>query len=240
MPSLEPYSRALEYSYAPGLFPATECAVKRPELMRRLLVHPALSQEGDARSLIDLCLARGVRVETAERALKRVSGKDNCYAAMVFHKFSSDLSNGRHIVLHHPSDQGNLGTILRTALGFGYLDVAIIRPAADPFDPRVVRASMGALFGLRLRQYDSFEDYRAEHPDHALFPFMLTGSVPLSALRPPARHALVFGHEGAGLPAEFAQLGQAVRIGHSREIDSLNLAVAAAIGMRACSDYREG
>lgn len=42
-----------------------------------------------------------------------------------------------HIVLHHPSDSGNLGTILRTALGFGLKNIAIIRPAVDSDDPRV-------------------------------------------------------------------------------------------------------
>jgi len=44
---------------------------------------------------------------------------------------------------------------------------------------------------------------------------------------------LIFGNEGAGLPAEFSQLGQPVRIPHSNDIDSLNLSVAAAIGMYA-------
>lgn len=48
----------------------------------------------------------------------------------------------RHVVLHNPSDVGNVGTILRSALGFGFRDVAIIRPGVDPFDPRVLRASM--------------------------------------------------------------------------------------------------
>ena len=41
------------------------------------------------------------------------------------------------------------------------------------------------------------------------------------------------GNEGSGLPPEFARMGQPVRIPHSGEIDSLNLAVAAAIGMYA-------
>ena len=45
--------------------------------------------------------------------------------------------------------------------------------------------------------------------------------------------ALIMGNEGSGLPAEFAQMGQAVRIPHSHDIDSLNLSIAAAIGMYA-------
>ncbi|MBR6752691.1 MAG: TrmH family RNA methyltransferase, partial [Clostridia bacterium] len=43
--------------------------------------------------------------------------------------------------------------------------------------------------------------------------------------------ALVMGNEGSGLPPEFAQMGRAVRIPHADDIDSLNLAIATAIGM---------
>ena len=123
--------------------------------------------------------------------------------------------------------------MLRTALGFGYTDIAIIRPAADAFDPHVVRASMGAIFGLNVRYYDEFETYRAEFPQHALYPFMLDASVPLAegVKNKKTPFALIMGNEGSGLPAEFAQMGQAVRIPHSHAIDSLNLSIAAAIGM---------
>ena len=47
----------------------------------------------------------------------------------------------------------------------------------------------------------------------------------------PAVWTLVFGNEGRGLPKEFASLGQPVRIESSEKVDSLNLAVAAAIGI---------
>ena len=48
-----------------------------------------------------------------------------------------------------------------------------------------------------------------------------------------ALYALVFGNEGSGLPSEFSKLGQAVRIPHSGEIDSLNLSIAVGIGAYA-------
>jgi TrmH family RNA methyltransferase len=137
-------------------------------------------------------------------------------------------------VLHHPSDCGNVGTILRTALGFGVEDVALIRPCVDVFDPRVVRASMGSLFQLRLRVYDDFADYQAEHPDRMLYPFMLDGSSSLPdvlAGEVSAKWTLVFGNEGSGLPAEFARMGQPVRIPSNDRVDSLNLSIAAAIGI---------
>lgn len=233
MPSLETYSRNLDYSYALGLFPASELMRKRPELAKRLLVSSKAENSEGLQALRALCAKHHVREENADRVLSRISGKDNCFAAIVFDKFQGEMTTGNHLVLHHPSDKGNLGTMLRTALGFGYTDIAIIRPAADAFDPHVVRASMGAIFGLNVRYYDDFDTYRREFPEHALYPFMLDASVPLSegVKQKKEPFALIMGNEGSGLPAEFAAMGQAVRIPHSHEIDSLNLSVAAAIGM---------
>lgn len=180
MPRLEAYSRDLPYSYALGLFPASELMRKRPELVRRLLVASRAEDSEGLRALRALCAAHHVREENADRALSRISGKENCFAAVVFDKFEGKLNaEGCHLALHHPSDKGNLGTMLRTALGFGYRDIAIIRPAADAFDPHVVRASMGAIFGLNVRYYDDFAAYRADFPQHMLYPFMLDASVPL-------------------------------------------------------------
>ena len=132
-------------------------------------------------------------------------------------------------------DSGNLGTILRTALGFGLTNIAIIRPAVDSDDPRVTRASMGAAFSLHIRHFDSFAEYRAQFPERQLFPFMLTGAVPLdeAVRRVRGEYALVFGNEASGLPDDFARLGTSTLIPHSSRIDSLNLAIAAGIGMYA-------
>ena len=235
MPSLKPYSQELEYSYAPGLFPSLELMRVQPERALRLLTSEKAHGEG-VEKLRTICREHNVREEVADKALRRISGKDNCFAAMVFSKWQAELRPELpHVVLHHPMDEGNLGTIQRTLLGLGILDLAVIRPAADPFDPRVVRATMGAIFSLRVKQYDSFEAYRAEHPSHALYPFMLDGSVLLEdAVRQrKTPYALIFGNEGSGLPSEFSKLGQAVRIPHSGEIDSLNLSIAVGIGAYA-------
>ena len=233
MPSLEAYRSELDYSYAPGVFPSMECLLHRPETVRRLLVHSAAAGREGVGKLTALAEEHRIRIEEADRALGRISGKENCYAAAVFGKFRDKLRKDRpHTVLHRPGDSVNVGTILRTALGFGMEDVALIRPCVDVFDPRTVRASMGSLFRLRVRVYDSFEDYRADFPDRTLYPFMLDASVPLREIREiPEQYSLVFGNEGSGLPAEFASMGQAVRIESNDKVDSLNLAVAAGIGI---------
>ena len=233
MPSLEAYRSDLDYSYAPGIFPSMECLLYRPESVRRLLVHSAAAGREGIGKLTELAEAHRIRIEEADRALGRISGKENCFAAAVFGKFRDELRKDHpHVVLHRPGDSGNAGTILRTSLGFGMEDVALIRPCVDVFDPRTVRASMGSLFRLRVRVYDSFEEYRAEFPDRQLYPFMLDASVPLREIREiPEVYSLVFGNEGSGLPAEFASMGQPVRIESSDKVDSLNLAIAAGIGI---------
>ena len=161
---------------------------------------------------------------------------DTFRAAAVFSKFEDDLRPDKpHIVLHHPSDSGNVGTIFRTALGFDVQDIAVIRPCVDVFDPKTVRASMGSIFQLRLHVYDDFSQYQAQFPEHALYPFMLDGSKSLPDVLGdiPDRWTLIFGNEGSGLPPEFIRLGQPVRIPSSNKVDSLNLSIAAAIGIYA-------
>lgn len=236
MPKITAYSKDLSYGYATGLFPCHALLDARPQVAKLLLLHSSTIRSEGAQALAARCEALGIRVEQADQALARISRKENCYAAIVFGKYESTLNDNKpHIVLHQPSDMGNLGTILRTCLGFGLTNLAIIRPAADLFDPRAVRASMGALFSMDIALFDSFEAYRERYPDHALFPFMLDGAVPLqeAAAQGNARYALVFGNEATGLPASFCEMGQPVRILHSQAIDSLNLAVAVSIAAYA-------
>ena len=244
MPSLSAYKSDLDYSYAPGIFPGMECLNYRPEQVRRLLIHSAAEGREGVDRMIERAAELHVRVETADRALGRISGKENCYAAVVFSKFSDRLDASRpHVLLHQPGDSGNVGTILRTALGFGIEDVALVRPCADPFDPHTVRASMGSLFRLRLRVYDSFEAYAEEQGERACYPFMLDASVPLETALShgvEARSTLIFGNEGRGLPPSFASLGQPVRIPSNDRIDSLNLAIAAGIGIYGFTRALEG
>lgn len=236
MPKLEPYHKSLPYSYALGIYPATVLIEARPEAARRLLLSPQGPGREGVALLREKCRALSIREEEAERVLRRESRKDNCYAAVVFDKYDSPPAKDRpHVVLSQISDQGNLGTALRACLAFGIRDVALIRPCVDAFDPHAVRASMGAFFHINVETYDRFDDYRADYPDHALYPFMLDGAEKLddAARARPERFALVFGNEAAGLPPAFRAMGRPVFIPQAKEVDSLNLSVAVALGAYA-------
>ena len=241
MPALESYDKKLGYSYCLGVYPCMLLLENRPKSALRLLLSDISRGEG-VDALREKCSSLGVREEIAPKALKRISGKDNCYAALAFEKFEGELKKDRpHAVFHNISDSGNLGTSLRSAVGFGYEDVALIRPCADVFEPHTLRASMGAFFLLRLKTYDSIEDYLSAFPGRELYPFMLDGALDMDLVAPKAAraHTLIFGNEAAGLPAYFQKLGRSVKIDQSDRIDSLNLSVAASVAMYTFSRYQK-
>ena len=232
-PGIRRYKKEFEYSYTLGPFPTFELLESRPDLALEVCVSPAFN---DKEKLFALCAEKSIPCRLDQKTLDRISNKEVAYAACKFRKFESKLAADRpHVMLVNPSDMGNLGTIERTMLAFGVRDLAIVEPCADPFNPKAVRASMGAAFSLNVRHFDSFEQYRAQYPLRRLFPFMLTGAVPLdeAVQKVDGPFSLVFGNEASGLPDAFAQMGVSTLIPHSHQIDSLNLAIAAGIGMYA-------
>lgn len=224
------YKRDFAYSYALGPFPTFELLNNASKRALCVFIDESFNER---EKLTFLCESKNVPFVFSKKALARISSKDICYAAAAFEKTSSPLEDGTaHIVLVNPADMGNLGTIIRTALGFGIKDIAVISPAADFHDPKVVRASMGAIFRTRIDCFSSFEEYLRGFPGRDIFPFMLDGGNILTPESCPKseRYSLVFGNEASGLPASFGKYGKSVFIPQSKEVDSLNLSVSVAIG----------
>ena len=139
---------------------------------------------------------------------------------------------GRYLALDSLQDPGNVGTIWRAADALGADGLFLLGDCADPFHPKAVRASMGALFRTRVARFPSFEDYRAQYPQRDFFPFLLDGARSLTLADCPAspRYSLIFGNESSGLPPAFSQVGQSIFIPQSNAVDSLNLSIAVALG----------
>jgi TrmH family RNA methyltransferase len=98
---------------------------------------------------------------------------------------------------------------------------------------------MGALFHLRLSLFESFMEYRQQYPAHYCYPFMVNGAEDIGGINILPPYALIFGNEAAGLDDSFADVGNAVRIPHSGNVDSLNLAVAAGIGLYMFTRFKK-
>ena len=227
---IRPYKKDSEYSYTLGAFPTYELIAARQEKIIKILVHSGYT---DQENLKKRCREKQIPLEYNDKLIAKISEKENCYVAGIFEKYNCELrAEVPHIVLVNPSNMGNLGTILRTAVGFGICDVAIILPAADIFNPKTVRSSMGALFKLNHHLYSSFSEYQQQFSNHEMFTFMLNGTntLTLKDCPNPSLYSLVFGNEATGLDDSFLKVGTSIFIPQSAEVDSLNLTIAVGIG----------
>jgi RNA methyltransferase, TrmH family len=231
---LKKYTHDAPYSYAFGVFPTLELLHHQVRHVEQVLLSSAGERNEGVGKIRALCEVNRIPVEVNNRLVERLSPKDNTYAIGVFRKYRQPLSaNNNHIVLVNPGDMGNLGTTLRTLAGFAITDLALVRPAVDIFDPRAIRASMGAAFQVNFAYYDSFGDYCAAFKHHHLYLFMTDGDTRLDAARFVEPFALVFGSESSGLPNDIRSQGSTITIPHRPTIDSLNLSVAIGIAVYA-------
>jgi TrmH family RNA methyltransferase len=136
------------------------------------------------------------------------------------------------VILDALSDPGNAGTIARTALAAGAGYVAATEGTVDLFAPKVVRAGMGAHFGLSLYTDLRWEEIRGALPSVTLVAARADGEDSMYDFVWPERSALVVGSEAHGL-SEDAQraIERTVRIPMKRGVESLNASVAASILM---------
>jgi RNA methyltransferase, TrmH family len=147
-------------------------------------------------------------------------------------RWSAAPTGSLWVYLHGLSDPGNVGTILRAAHAFGASGVALGPGCADPFSPKAVRASMGAIFSVPLARVARVEELPGER-----IALVAHAGQPLRALRAAragsaeaAPLTLLVGAEREGLPDEVvATCERVARIPIAG--DSLNAAMAATIAL---------
>lgn len=142
------------------------------------------------------------------------------------------LSNERILVLDGINDPGNLGTILRTARAFGYLDVVMLPPSCSPYSSKALMASQGAVFMLNLARMEAEEAYpKIKEAGYKVLASDLRGKEPPEKFKETGKLALVLGSESHGIgEATRKHADIYTKIGISG-VESLNVAVAGGILM---------
>jgi TrmH family RNA methyltransferase len=136
------------------------------------------------------------------------------------------------LVLHEVSDPGNLGTLVRSAEAAGATGVVLVGNTVDPWSPKTVRASAGAIFHVPVWQVDSLETLSAvgvrllgttshdslgaSHPE-SIYDADVSGLI-----------GIVLGNEAHGLPADIA-VDSWITIEHAGRSESLNVAMAGTV-----------
>jgi TrmH family RNA methyltransferase len=136
------------------------------------------------------------------------------------------------VILDRVQDAGNVGSILRSASAFGFRQVVALKGSAALWSPKVLRAGMGAHFGLHL-----VESVEVDALQMLGVPIIVTSSHEggfLHQQKLPHPCAFALGHEGQGVSSALtAMAALSVRIAQPGGEESLNVAAAAAICLHA-------
>ena len=142
------------------------------------------------------------------------------------------LKDARRVcVIDAVCDTTNIGAIFRSAAALGIDAVLLTRSSCDPLNRRAIRVSMGTIF---LVPWTWFDDYEAIHQLGFKTAAMALTDKSISLdnpiLKQQERLAIIMGTEGEGLPTEtIEQADFTVRIPMYHQVDSLNVAAAAAV-----------
>jgi TrmH family RNA methyltransferase len=166
-------------------------------------------------------LEAGVDVEPA--LLDKVSSLGSGTRVIaVYEERWADPAGPLCVALWGLRDPGNVGAVLRSALAFGAASVVVGPGTADPFGPKAVRASMGALFAVPVARVQTIDELPAQ-----TVALVARGG---DALSGPATGTLVVGAEREGLPDDV--IAACDHVAHIPiESESLNAAMAATVGL---------
>lgn len=227
---MKKFKKSSDYSYSIGVYPTIELLENRIGNVIRVMISSKGDRNEGVSKIEEICRSKAIKIEVADGAINKLARSENAYAIGVFNKYEAPLGSGNHLVLVNPSDAGNLGTIIRNLVAFDMPNLAVVGPGVSVFDPKVIRASMGAVFKINFKYFETMVKYREKFSNN-LFPFTTDGEVSLPQMNFIEPYSLVFGNEGAGLPKDYNKLGRSVKIPQSGKVDSLNLAVSVGIAL---------
>ncbi len=139
----------------------------------------------------------------------------------------SQLNNSSIIYLNSINDPGNMGTIMRTALAFGFFNLVLDKNCVDIYNHKVINAAKDAIFKLNI-----YQDEKGDWFKKNKLPIYVTTSHKgenLSQIKPADKFCLVLGNESHGVDEEILKkANKSIKI-EIENIESINVALATAI-----------
>jgi TrmH family RNA methyltransferase len=143
------------------------------------------------------------------------------------------LFGKRLLLLDNISDPGNLGTIIRTALGFNIDGIVLSEACVDLYNDKVLRGTQGAIFKIPIFRADLknvIQDLKSR--DIFIIGTALLNSQEIHELKRKDNFALILGNEANGISEDILALTDVnVKIAINEQLESLNVAIAGAILM---------
>ena len=169
-------------SYILGISLIVEALNEVPEKVRCVYLSSKANKNKELNKLLDLCSKNNIDVFEDNSIIEKLSLKENCYGIAIFNKYESELETNKHLVLYGFENEGELGTILRSAVSFDFKDVVVVNSNIDIYNPKVIRASMGSFFHLNIKKYTDINEYFNDYKYKA-YAFTGDGTNELSSIK---------------------------------------------------------
>lgn len=167
----------------------------------------------------------------SEEVLEKLSSTKTPQGVVTVCKLLTEkpIKSDKVLYLDDVSDPGNLGTILRTALAFGYDDVILSKNCCSIYNEKTLQASQGAIFKLNIVTDLDLSKLKAN--GYQILATEIKGSISLEEVSKPEKLVLILGNEAHGVSESILKLAdKRIRI-DIKNIESLNVAIAGAIAM---------
>lgn len=215
--------------------------------VRFAVLHRGLLERPEGHALEERMRGEGIDVDVVEQdAFDAVSATGSPQGALlVCEQEEAELeevtsADGPILVLDALQDPGNVGTLVRSAIAFGFAGVIALDGTADPWGAKVVRSSAGAVLRARIARA-SVEDAVEALGTAGRSVWVASADGPTFGVSEASRTALVVGNEGAGVRDELRAAADAVvSIRMSGAIESLNAGIAGSILMYELTRDRGG
>ena len=143
-----------------------------------------------------------------------------------------EVTGDNILYLDDVSDPGNMGTLLRTALAFGYNDVILSNKCVSIYNEKVIQASQGAIFKVNILIDDEkdtlFDKFNKIYPSIAT---VVDGNENISSIKNLKKNLLILGNEAHGIRDSIKKKAKYKISINIKNIESLNVAIAGAIFM---------
>lgn len=187
-----------DYSFTLGMSLTIELLKYKKDKVLKIIIHSKVVKNIFFEEMIKIINENNINFEYDDKLIEKISIKENCYVVGIFKKYYSSLSNKNHVVLNDIDDEGELGTIIRTLASFEYENLVLVKPKIDLFNPKVVRASMGGLFLVNIKIYESFEDYKNDFKDYKILNINQNSKVELKLDKKEEKLSLIFDENKKG------------------------------------------
>lgn len=173
----------------------------------------------------------------SEHVLKKLSTTESAPEVVVLAKKKkykySDLSNKNLLILlENIKDAGNLGTIIRSAVAFNCGGILLYGDTVEIYNSKVIRSSTGNFFKIPILKLNNINDLKTYFNGYKLLATSLSNknNIGINTINTDEKNVIMLGSEATGVTNELInQADFNIKINHSKNVESLNLSVAASI-----------